>query len=96
MRDRTAIVGVGTSAFSKAPTESPMRLAARAFKSALADAGLSRDDVDGLAINIGWPLGVDYDRFDEALGLRIRFAAQSWQPGHFGGPTLKQAAWALP
>jgi len=95
MRDRTAIIGVGTSRFSKAPTETPMRLAAQAFKSALADAGLTRDDVDGLAINIGWPLGVDYDRFAEALGLRITFADQSWTHGRFVGPTLQHAAMAV-
>ncbi len=91
IRDRTAIVGVGTSRFSKAPTDTPMRLAAQAFKSALADGGVGRDEVDGLVINIGWPLGVDYDRFAEALGLRIRFADQSWTHGRFVGPTLQHA-----
>ena len=95
IRDRTAIVGVGTSRFSKAPTDTPMRLAAQAFKSALADGGVSRDEVDGLVINIGWPLGVDYDRFAEALGLRIRFADQSWTHGRFVGPTLQHAAMAV-
>ncbi len=95
IRDRTAIVGVGTSRFSKAATDTPMRLAAQAFKSALADGGVGRDEVDGLVINIGWPLGVDYDRFAEALGLRIRFADQSWTHGRFVGPTLQHAAMAV-
>ena len=62
IRDRTAIVGVGVSQFYR-QAQSPMRLAAQAFKAALDDAGLGKDAVDGLAINIGWPLGVDYDRF---------------------------------
>ncbi|MBI2202346.1 MAG: hypothetical protein HYU41_00570, partial [Candidatus Rokubacteria bacterium] len=62
LRDRTAVAGVGTSRFVMKTPESPMRLATQAFKAALADAGLERDDVDGLVINIGWPLGVDYDR----------------------------------
>ena len=92
---RTAIVGVGTSAFSTRAEESPLTLAARAFKAALADAGLEPRAIDGLAINIGWPLGVDYDRFAEALGLEIRFADQTWTHGRFVGPTLQHAAMAV-
>ena len=95
VREGAAIVGVGTSRFVMKTVESPMRLAAQAVKAALADAGLSRDDVDGLAINIGWPLGVDYDRFAETLGLRIRFGDQSWTHGRFVGPTLQHAAMAV-
>jgi len=95
MRDRAAIIGVGTSPFVTKTPLSPMRLAVQAFKAALADAGLSRDDVDGLVINIGWPLGVDYDRFAEVLGLRIRFADQSWTHGRFVGPSLQHAAMAV-
>ena len=95
MHDRAAVVGVGTSRFSSRTPESPMRLAVQAFKAALDDAGLTRDDVDGLAINIGWPLGVDYDRFAEVVGLRVRFADQSWTHGRFVGPTLQHAAMAV-
>jgi len=95
IRDRAAIIGVGTSPFVTKTPASPMRLAAQAFKAALADAGLGKDDVDGLAINIGWPLGVDYDRFAETLGLRLRFADQSWTHGRFAGPTLQHAAMAV-
>jgi acetyl-CoA acetyltransferase len=95
LRDRAAIVGVGTSRFVMKTAASPMRLATEAFKAALADAGLERDAVDGLAINIGWPLGVDYDRFAEVCGLRVRFADQSWTHGRFAGPTLQHAAMAV-
>src|SRR2546425_11617406 len=95
IRDRPAIVGVGTSRFVVKTPETPLRLATQAFKAALADAGLTRDDVDGLVINIGWPLGVDYDRFAEVCGLRIRFADQSWTHGRFVGPTLQHAAMAV-
>ena len=95
IRDRAAIVGAGTSRFQNKSTETPMRMAAHAFKAALADGGVERDEVDGLVINIGWPLGVDYDRFAEALGLRIRFADQSWTHGRFVGPTLQHAAMAV-
>jgi len=95
LRDRTAIVGVGTSRFGRFPDETPLKLAAEAFKAALADAGMRKGEVDGVAINIGWPLGVDYDRFAEALGLDLRFADQTWTHGRFVGPTLQHAAMAV-
>ena len=95
IRDRTAVVGVGLSRLAFAAEETPLALAAEAFKAALADAGLTKDAVDGLATNIGWPLGVDYDRFAETLGLRIRFVEQSWTHGRFAGPTLQAAAMAV-
>ena len=95
LRDRTAIVGVGTSRFGRFPDETPLKLAAESFKAALADAGMRKGEVDGVAINIGWPLGVDYDRFAEALGLDLRFADQTWTHGRFVGPTLQHAAMAV-
>lgn len=93
--DRTAIVGVGTSGFSTRSDDTPLALAVRAFRAALADAGLGKEAVDGLVINIGWPLGVDYDRFAEACGLDIRFADQTWTHGRFVGPSLQHAALAV-
>ncbi|HEV8639854.1 MAG TPA: hypothetical protein VGV13_02020 [Methylomirabilota bacterium] len=95
IRDRTAVSGIGVSRFAFAAEETPLGLAAEAFKAALVDAGLTKDAVDGLAINIGWPLGVDYDRFAETLGLRIRFVEQAWTHGRFAGPTLQAAAMAI-
>jgi acetyl-CoA acetyltransferase len=95
IRDRTAVVGAGMSRFGRFPDQTPLKLAAEAFKAALADAGLGKDDIDGVAINIGWPLGVDYDRFAEALGLDLRFAEQTWTHGRFVGPALQHAALAV-
>lgn len=95
IRDKTTIIGVGTSRFGRLPDDTPLKLAVQAFKVALADAGLRKEDVDGLVINIGWPLGVDYDRFAEALGLRVRFADQTWTHGRFAGPSLQHAAMAV-
>ena len=48
LRDATAIVGVGQTEFSKAAGRSETQLAAEAVLAALADAGLSTADVDGL------------------------------------------------
>jgi acetyl-CoA acetyltransferase len=49
LRDRTAIVGVGYTEFSKNSGVSTLTLALRAISSALADAGLTPRDVDGVA-----------------------------------------------
>ena len=49
LKDRAAIVGIGATEFSKASGRSEMRLAVEAIGAALADAGLSPSDVDGMA-----------------------------------------------
>jgi acetyl-CoA acetyltransferase len=90
-----AIVGIGCSAFGRGLAQSQLRLAATAFKHALADAGLQRADVDGLSIHLGWPLGVDYDRVAEAFGLEIRYVNQAWLHGRFVTNALQHAALAV-
>lgn len=90
-----AIVGIGTSAFGRGLPDSQLRLAAVAFKEALADAGLERADVDGLSIHLGAPLGLDYDRVAEAFGLDIRYVNQSWLHGRFVTNALQHAALAV-
>jgi acetyl-CoA acetyltransferase len=90
-----AIVGIGTSKFGRSLPESQLKLAATAFKNALADAGLERADVDGLSIHLGWPLGPDYDRVAEAFGLDIRYVNQSWLHGRFVTNALQHAALAV-
>jgi len=48
LRDRAAIVGIGQTEFSKHSGRSELQLACEAVKAALADAGLSPADVDGM------------------------------------------------
>lgn len=72
-----------------------MGLAADAFKQAIADAGISRDDVDGYSSNYGSPLGVDFDRFAEAMGLNLRYCSQYWSHGRFVTLGLQHAALAV-
>jgi acetyl-CoA acetyltransferase len=93
--DQIAIAGVGVSEFGQRLPDSPLGLAAKAFKAALADSGLARDDVDGIATNIGWPLGTDYDRLAEVLGLRTRYVSQMWTHGRFVTSSLQHAAMAV-
>ena len=90
-----AIVGIGCSAFGRGLPDSQLALAAAAFKEALDDAGLTREDVDGLSIHLGAPLGVDYDRIAEAFGLDIRYVNQSWLHGRFVTNALQHAALAV-
>ena len=90
-----AIVGIGCSAFGRGLPDSQLALAAVAFRDALDDAGLRREDVDGISIHLGAPLGVDYDRFAEAFGLDIRYVNQSWLHGRFVTHSLQHAALAV-
>jgi acetyl-CoA acetyltransferase len=95
IRDKTAIAGIGLSKFGRGLEESQLELGLVAFKEALDDAGLSREDVDGLSIHMGWPLGVDYDRIAEVFGLDIRYVNQSWLHGRFVTSALQHAALAV-
>ena len=91
-RGQAAIIGIGASAFERRSPHGAMRLGAQAFRAALDDAGATRDQVDGVAIHIGSPLGLDYDRFAEAMGLNLRHAAQYWTHGRFITLALQNAA----
>ena len=93
--DRAAICGIGASRFGRNLPESQLALGAAAFRAALDDAGLERRDVDGLAVNLGWPLGLDYDRIAEAFGLDVRYVNQTWAHGRFVTMSLQQAALAV-
>ena len=93
--DRAAIAGIGASRFGRHLPESQLSLGAAAFRDALDDAGLDRGDVDGLAVNLGWPLGLDYDRIAEAFGLDVRYVNQTWTHGRFVTMSLQQAALAV-
>ena len=95
MKLDAAIVGVGASAFGRFLPDSQLSLAATALKAALDDCGLQRDDIDGLSIHMGSPLGVDYDRVASAFGLNIRYVNQSWLHGRFVTNALQHAALAV-
>ena len=95
LRDRTAIAGIGQSEYGRFLADSQLKLGAKALKAALGDAGLTRADVDGLAIHMGWPLGVDYDRVAESYGLDVRWVSQTWLHGRFVTSAIQQAAMAV-
>ena len=73
MRSRAAIVGVGQTEFSSNSRQSAARLATRATLLALADAGLSSDEIDGI---VTFPHGPRADDIISDLGLPdVRFSA---------------------
>jgi len=95
IRDQAAIAGIGQSEYGRFLPDSQLKLGARALKAALEDAGLERKDVDGMAIHLGWPLGVDYDRAAEVYGLDLRWVTQTWLHGRFVTSMVQQAAMAV-
>jgi acetyl-CoA acetyltransferase len=95
IRDQTAIAGIGQSEYGRYLPDSQLKLGAKALKAALEDAGLRREDIDGIAVHLGWPLGVDYDRVAEAFGLDLRWVTQSWLHGRFVTSMIQQAAMAV-
>jgi acetyl-CoA acetyltransferase len=95
MTREVAIVGIGQSEFGRFLPTSQLGLGAKALRAALADAGLARADIDGLALHMGWPLGADYDRIAEVYGLEVDYVHQSWTHGRFVTSTLQHAAMAV-
>jgi len=87
------IAGVGTSeSFGFSLGRSPVRLQAEALRAALADCGLPKAKIDGIATSHGAPRGVDYEEFVLAAGLDIRWASQMWSHGRWAAATITDAA----
>jgi acetyl-CoA acetyltransferase len=76
LKDKTAVVGVGATPFSKRGESVPqtaMELAGKAVLAALDDAGLTVDDLDGFAL---YSMGFDTSLFAQWLGVPdVRFTA---------------------
>jgi acetyl-CoA acetyltransferase len=80
LRSQTAVVGIGYTQLSKNSGRTPLSLAVEAITAAVADAGLTLDDVDGLAthhVNDSAPV----DEIANALGLD----GITWWDEEFGG-----------
>ena len=89
LKDKTAIVGVGATPYYRRGESMPqtsMELAGKAVIAALADAGLTVDDLDGFAL---YSMGFDTSLFAQWLGVPdVRFTGDAhrrrrWR-GRFG------------
>ena len=76
LRGKVAIIGIGVSPVGRVPGRSPLWLAARAAKKALADAGLEKNEVDGVLSSSAFasPFHRFSVAFSEYFGLRPTFS----------------------
>jgi acetyl-CoA acetyltransferase len=94
LRDATAIVGIGQTEFSKAAGRSETQLAAEAIIAAVADAGLTPADVDGLVSYTIDP--VEETELVRTLGIpEIRFSSRVPYGGGGSQGVLLHAASAV-
>jgi acetyl-CoA acetyltransferase len=70
-------------------------LQVEAFRAALEDAGLHRDQIDGFCTAFGAPGGVDYDEFVLVAGLNLRWTTQLRTHGRWATTNLAQSALAV-
>ena len=92
LKDAAAVCGVGHTAYGRQMNRSQIDLAGEAIRNALDDAGLERDDLDGLIVSFGSPIGADADTLAYALGLKLRTYNQTWAHGRFTASSLQWAA----
>ncbi|CDY78510.1 Acetyl-CoA acetyltransferase [Caballeronia glathei] len=91
LRNRVAVAGIGNTRYGDFPDVSDYALGAQAFRLALADCGLAKDEVDGL-LCCRVPF---YARMGEILGLNPRWT--STMPGHgrMSGMAIVEAMMAI-
>jgi len=87
--NQVAFVGVGTTdRYGTIPELDAFGMAAQAFKNALDDCGLTRDDIDGLIVGTGTGQPTPYDQMVNMLGLRPRVALPYTNSGRLSGPSV--------
>lgn len=97
MEARAAIVGIGESRVGKVPDRSALQLQADAAQAALADAGLSMADIDGLLTT---PVRVEHWNMPAGvvahhLGIRPSYLSTVDLAGASGAAMIHQAAMAI-
>ncbi|PZW38898.1 acetyl-CoA acetyltransferase [Humitalea rosea] len=98
LRDTCAIVGVGASAQGKVPGSSAISLSVEAFKRALDDSGLRKEEIDGLLTLPGQTSAegaLNYLRLGETLGIDPRFTGTMNMGGATPGVMLQHAVLAV-
>ncbi len=94
---RTAIAGIGTTAFGKLPGRSAWSLQAEAVARAVADAGLTKDDVDGLLTEpqFSEPLLLHGHSLGRYLGLKTNYLSTKSIGGATAISLVQEAAMAI-
>lgn len=70
-------------------------MAGEALTGALNDAGLDKEAVDGLIVQIGSPRGADYDTIAQTFGLDVKYCNQTWSHGRFTATVIANAVMAI-
>jgi acetyl-CoA acetyltransferase len=91
LKDKIAIVGVGTTAYGNFPEFSDYALGAKAFRAAIDDCGLDKNKIDGL-VCCRVPF---YARMGEVLGLNPRWTLQMPPHGRMSGMAIIEAMLAI-
>jgi acetyl-CoA acetyltransferase len=96
LRDKTAIVGVGyTARQGTVEDTTDLRLGLEACKNAIEDAGLKREDIDGLLIQPVMGGGMHSYTLASYLGIDLRFTANVDAMGASSGCIAQYAAMAV-
>ena len=99
LRGQTAIAGLGITEQGKVYGRSAIGFAAEAIRLALDDAGLERDELDGLLVNPGlsWgDLGMASFQLQQAMGLHdLRLSSTMNSGGATAGTMIQYAALAV-
>ena len=91
LSNRAAVIGVGNTAYGSFPETDEYGLAAQAFRAAIADCGIDKNDVDGLVVcRIPY-----YARMGEVLGLDPLWTMTLPPHGRMSGIGLIEAVLAL-
>ena len=94
---KTAIAGIGVTSFAKQPGRSAWSLQTEAVRLAVEDAGLSKDDVDGLltAPPLSEPLLLHAEQLGGKLGLKTNYLSQKFIGGATAVALVAEAAMAV-
>lgn len=98
LKNKAAIVGVGQTKQGKIPGCTALSLATEAFKHALNDSGLRKDEIDGLLTFPGTtaPEGQhQYLRVGEALGINPDYTGSMHMGGGTAGALIQNAVMAI-
>jgi acetyl-CoA acetyltransferase len=91
LKDRAAVIGVGNTAYGSFPDTDEYGLAAQAFRAAIADCGIDKNEVDGLVVcRIPY-----YARMGEVLGIDPRWTLTMPPHGRMSGMSIIEAVLAL-